>query len=200
MTLSNAAKAEYFGAVHDRIERGWTKHSLDNGYGQVCLVGAIQEVVPRSQQHDLQVDLAHTIHTQDLISSKLFSPAQVTHRSGDGGLEIIEAWNDRKWRRKTQVLKLLAKKRAHYAALAKKDYIEELQERIADLEHDLRVERGRIAELEAKIAALTDAAKWWKVRAQTNVVNELSRTNKHLEELDRELEDAHVELLAASDC
>src|SRR3982751_4404277 len=103
--ISNARKAELYGRMVKEVQYGWTKHSLQADDGRVCLVGAVLRVASTSESEAIEMDLP-----DEMFRTSPFVKALAPHyidsryeRSDDGGMSVLEAWNDVQWRRRSQV-------------------------------------------------------------------------------------------------
>lgn len=209
--ISNARKAHVYGRMADEVRRGWTKQALSNADG-VCLVGAVDRVTFTAvESHAIQMDLAEELYrTSPLVRAMLdnarvrrhyFNGDGVTslyHRSNDGGMAVLEGWNDVPYRRRSQVVALLERMRDIHANLARLDRAEELEDTIAGLRAQIETLRARVAHLEAENARLTDEVTFWKARRARVTAKQLVRSSTELAELDADLDAAARELAGLS--
>jgi hypothetical protein len=194
--MTNQSKADAYAAAYDRLEAGWTQGDMDDGFGNVCLVGAIDcSVRSRAELDELQLDVAHTL-LQESRYARVF--AHTAHRqldwarkveghplNSDGGIAFVEKWNDRKGRRKKRVLRLLAERRDHFRALAKDDRIRALELENTYLRAQLQTLLAETERLDIEVNLLKVEVGFWKGRALDKKRQEfagvLSRTGDVLE-------------------
>jgi len=173
---SNATMAEVYTRAHRTLRIGWTQKNMYEG-SKVCLVGAVKVAGHSSQErHAVQLDLANTL-LEESRYARFFAwrshrdiPGWTGHLGGhplsnDGGIAFVEQWNDRRFRRKQRVLKLLAERRDHYVALAKDDRIAELTLENERLRAQLQELTARIEQLEIEIEMHKVETGFWKGRA-----------------------------------
>lgn len=194
--LSNARKAVLYDRMAKEVRGGWTKQSLQADDGRVCLVGAVLRVASTSESEEIEMDL-----TDELFRTSPFVKALAPHyiesryeRADDGGMSVLEAWNDVQWRRRSQVVKLLERQRDIHANIARLDRAEELESVIRGLRERIGVLDARVAELEAKNGRLEAENGLLRVLRSQFTAKQLVASSGELAELDAELDAAGREL------
>lgn len=195
--LSNARKAVLYDRAATEVRRGWTKRALLREDGSVCLVGAVNRVSEtRSEAVEIQKDLADELYRTspvvrlmaDHVQKSLYATAE------DGGMGIVEGWNDSRFRRRSEVVKLLERQRDVHANLARLDRAEELEAVIRGLRERVTVLEARVVELEAKNARLEAENGLLRVLRSKFTAQQLVASSSELAELDAQLDAAATEL------
>lgn len=195
--LSNARKAVLYDRAATEVRRGWTKKALSREDGSVCLVGAVRRVAAdRFESLEIQKDLADELYRTSPIVRVV---ADHTHDSlyvpgTDGGMANVEWWNDRPWRRRSEVVRLLERQRDIHANLARLDRAEELEAVIRGLRERVTVLEARVVELEAKNARLEAENGLLRVLRSKFTAQQLVASSSELAELDAQLDAAATEL------
>jgi hypothetical protein len=159
-----ATNPEIYRAAAKRVEHGWTRFTLVDSNGSVCLVGSITgefQMLSREQRDQLYAQLV-----------KYPTFRWLTRRDHVTDSGAIMTWNDLPWRRKSQVVKVLN-------ATADSVEVPWLREKIANLERERVVMQARIADLERVNSHL------WRRLLSTR---DLTADRESLARLDQEIE------------
>lgn len=215
--LSSAAKAAAYRDMLDLINTRHIKGALEDGNGGVCLVGAANrvgrafgpqasaelqrevrdELLSRSPMLRTAVELAERAKERNV--DHRFTDQPLTALSSDGGLALVEMWNDVPWRRTRTVAKVLADLAHEYGDRAREELIEELRWALADLRTQQSALKARIVELEAENERLREEVSFWKAawnghRARVGA-KQLRAASAELEQIDDDLNEVFANLV-----
>ena len=112
----------------------------------------------------------------------------------DGGLSVIETWNDRHTTTKEDVLALIQKRIDHYKPLVRDQEVERLRAEIASLTGQLVDARARVAVLEAQVDGLQKENNLLRVAKTKYTAGQLRDESDTLRDLDDHLNSLTAEL------
>lgn len=202
----SAARAAAYEDMVDLLQRRHIKGALEDRDGGVCLVGAINRVVPAQwerkqyEREVLQGIWERTPLLKVLAAGSALAGKEVhlTASNEDGGMAGIEIWNDTPWRRTKTAVAVLQELAAKYRDQAKEELIQELQAALAQLRADKAELEQRVRELEARVTELEAEVGFWKrawhARRARVSANQLRFASAELQELDDELNQTLADL------
>ena len=217
--LTDKQKYDFYVKTYNRVERGWTQRTLESRSGGACLVGAINYAVSGKEniQPDYWYEDFSTRHTPETRASReiqidlatailppkkrfLLSPTTIRtidvplDTTDDGGLSVIETWNDRHTTTKEDVLALIQKRIDHYKPLVRDQEVERLRAEIASLTGQLVDARARVAVLEAQVDGLQKENNLLRVSKTKYTAGQLRDESDTLRDLDDHLNSLTAEL------
>jgi cell division protein FtsB len=195
--MNGTARAQAYRDMIDLLEQGHIKRSLKSSRG-FCLVGAANEVAGPIAGMELQREIVQEIASRNptLIAplARLYktTPEQLlTLKGQDGGLFLIENWNDTPFRRTKKVVALLQELAERCEAGAKDELIAELTATINDLKTQYASLQAYVRSLEEENARLSDEVSFWRrsfhARRAAKSAAALTAASAELAELDKEL-------------
>lgn len=206
--LNSAAKAAAYKDMLDLVNSRHIKGALEDRQGGVCLVGAANKV-GQMFGPAASMELQRELRDELLSRSPLLRAAveagdwKARHKGSgdsaadldltcrDGGLVLVELWNDAPWRRTRTVAKVLADLAHQYGDLAREELIEEMRWALLDLRKQQGELKARIRELEEENARLREEVSFWKAAWQGHRARvgakELRNASAELASIDDEL-------------
>lgn len=188
MFLSNEDKAEMYRRTLQQVQAGWRKDIMDDG-SRVCLRGAVERVVDTYSEREVIED--------DMVDALLHKTMWLRRFDYENNFSsnLIEIWNDIPWRRKRAVVKFLKDRIRYHEKRAKQDQVWTLQSRVQELNAQIEKLNARIHVLEAENKALAGEVSWFKARRAKVTAKELVDSSIDLAQLDKQLDQAHHDLI-----
>lgn len=191
--LSNARKAKIYEDMLDTlVHDGWIKGALQNGRAH-CTIGAVEHATRHYQESiEIQKEIVRILADRPLVGQWIDTTLAYGHLGQQ--YRAIADWNDKPWRRKRDVIRLVERQAKKYRKLAEQDRIASLERKQMKLESEIDRLRRRVEELEIENLALLEEVKWWKARRAKVTARELAESNSELASLDAELDAVAAEL------
>lgn len=190
--LTHAQRARYYRDTAAQLRSGgWAQRTLYSGSSS-CLVGAINLATHHkmSISMDLQRELAQEIYDHSplvQVSTKLRGE-QVFATSGDGGVKIVERWNDYRFRTMTTVLRRLDTLAEKHEKLAEAERVAQLENKVKHLKRSMKKLKTQIEQLEEENRKLRAENSILKKRKARITAAQLVASSNEMAELDKQLD------------
>lgn len=206
--LTSKQKYDYYVKTLKIVENGWTKGDLLRD-GDHCLVGAMNLAVTGDAnitKHpwmstsgseaslEMQRDFAELVRVKSPRLTKIIDSRGGEINDDDGGLHVIELWNDTPWRRSKTVTNLLQKKIAELEPLVHAEEVDHYQNLVRLLRQRISALQDRVAALEARVTQLENENRFLRKARIKHTAEDLRRDSHTLRELDDELDGVMAKL------